>query len=92
MVIATGARPSINLAGPLQVDAWGGAGLQRMEQRCLDWIVIRLSKDDSRSATEGVLVTNADQQHSSPPCGTGVPGCPGAASGLWSHPGNHQLP
>ena len=31
LVIATGARPSINLAGPLQVDAWGvqaaGAGL-----------------------------------------------------------------
>ena len=23
LVIATGARPSINLAGPLQVDAWG---------------------------------------------------------------------
>ena len=108
LVIATGARPSINLAGPLQVDAWGvqaqlqacsSLGLQRVVlvsslcagrwlhplnlfgliliwkrvgERCLersglDWTVIRpggLSEDDSRSTTEGVLVTEADQQQS----------------------------
>ena len=108
LVIATGARPSINLAGPLQVDAWGvqaqlqacsSLGLQRVVlvsslcagrwlhplnlfgliliwkrvgERCLersglDWTVIRpggLSEDDSRAITEGVLVTEADQQQS----------------------------
>jgi len=108
LVIATGARPSINLAGPLQVDAWGvqaqveacrflglrrvvlvsslcaGRWLhplnlfglilvwKRVGERCLersglDWTVIRpggLSEDDSRSSTEGVLVTDADQQQS----------------------------
>ena len=108
LVIATGARPSINLAGPLQVDAWGvqvqvqacrSLGLQRvvlvsslcagrwlhplnlfgliliwkrLGERCLersglDWTVIRpggLSEDDSRSTTEGVMVTDADQQQS----------------------------
>jgi uncharacterized protein YbjT (DUF2867 family) len=108
LVIATGARPSINLAGPLQVDAWGvqvqvqacrSLGLKRvvlvsslcagrwlhplnlfglilvwkrlgercLEQSGLDWTVIRpggLSEDDSRSAKEGVLVTDADQQQS----------------------------
>jgi len=108
LVIATGARPSINLAGPLQVDAWGvqaqveacrSLGLRRVVlvsslcagrwlhplnlfglilvwkrvgERCLersglDWTVIRpggLSEDDSRSSTEGVLVTDADQQQS----------------------------
>ena len=108
LVIATGARPSINLAGPLQVDAWGvqaqvqacrSLGLKRvvlvsslcagrwlhplnlfglilvwkrLGERCLersglDWTVIRpggLSEDDSRSTTEGVLVTDADQQQS----------------------------
>ena len=31
LVIATGARPSINLAGPLQVDAWG---VQAQVQAC----------------------------------------------------------
>ena len=30
-MIATGARPSINLAGPLQVDAWG---VQAQVQAC----------------------------------------------------------
>ena len=108
LVIATGARPSINLAGPLQVDAWGveaqvqacrSLGLKRVVlvsslcagrwlhplnlfgliliwkragERCLersglDWTVIRpggLSEEDSRSTTEGVLVTEADQQKS----------------------------
>ena len=108
LVIATGARPSINLAGPLQVDAWGvqaqvqacrSIGLKRvllvsslcagrwlhplnlfgliliwkrvgerlLELSGLEWTVIRpggLSEDDSRSATEGVLVTTADQQQS----------------------------
>ena len=108
LVIATGARPSINLAGPLQVDAFGvraqlsackAVGLQRvvlvsslcagrwrhplnlfglilvwkrlgerwLETSGLDWTVVRpggLSEDDSRSSTEGVLVTNADQQQS----------------------------
>ena len=108
LVIATGARPSINLAAPLQVDAWGvlaqvqacrSLGLKRVllvsslcagrwlhplnlfgfilvwkrvGERCLersglDWTVIRpggLSEDDSRSTTEGILVTDADQQQS----------------------------
>ena len=108
LVIATGARPSINLAGPLQVDAWGVQaqlqacsflGLRRvvlvsslcagrwlhplnlfgliliwkrvgeryLERSGLAWTVIRpggLSEDDSRSTTEGVLVTEADQQQS----------------------------
>ena len=108
LVIATGARPSINLAGPLQVDAWGvqaqvqacrsigvrrvllvsslcaGRWLhplnlfglilvwKRLGERCLersglDWTVIRpggLSEDDSRSTSEGLLVTAADQQES----------------------------
>ena len=106
LVIATGARPSVNLVGPLQVDAWGVhaqvqacrfLGLQRvvlvsslcagrwlhplnlfglilvckrLGERCLErsglnWTVIRpggLSEDDSRSTTEGLLVTDADQQ------------------------------
>ena len=140
LVIATGARPSINLAGPLQVDAWGvqaqvqacrSLGLKRvvlvsslcagrwlhplnlfglilvwkrLGERCLersglDWTVIRpggLSEDDSRSTTGGSAGdrcrSTAEQQHSSSPCGAGLPGCSGAASGLWSHPGNHQLP
>ena len=104
LVIATGARPSINLAGPLQVDAWGvqaqclplpvcgvwcwsvlcaGRWLHplnlfglilvwkrvasALERSGLDWTVIRpggLSEDDSRSTTEGVLLTDADQQQS----------------------------
>ena len=108
LVIATGARPSIDLTGPMRVDAWGVErqvescrrvgvsrvvlvsslcagrwrhplnlfGLilvwKRVGERCLelsglDWTVIRpggLSENDSRSAKEGVLVTDADQQQS----------------------------
>ena len=108
LVIATGARPSINLAGPLQVDAWGvqaqvqacrSLGLRRVllvsslcagrwrhplnlfglilvwkrvGERCLersglDWTVVRpggLSEDDSRCDTDGLLMTEADQQQS----------------------------
>jgi uncharacterized protein YbjT (DUF2867 family) len=108
LVIATGARPSINLAGPLQVDAWGvqaqlqacrSLGVRRvllvsslcagrwlhplnlfglilvwkrvgepcLERSGLDWTVIRpggLSEDDSRSTSEGVIFSDADQQTS----------------------------
>lgn len=108
LVIATGARPSINLAGPLQVDAWGvqaqvqacrSLGLRRVllvsslcagrwrhplnlfgliliwkrvGERCLersglDWTVVRpggLSEDDSRCDTDGLVISEADQQQS----------------------------
>ena len=40
LVIATGARPSINLAGPLQVDAWG---VQVQVQACRSLGLQRLS-------------------------------------------------
>ena len=55
----------LNLFGLILV--WKRVGERCLERSGLDWTVIRpggLSEDDSRSTTEGVLVTKADQQQS----------------------------
>ena len=55
----------LNLFGLILV--WKRVGERCLERSGLDWTVIRpggLSEEDSRSTTEGVLVTDADQQQS----------------------------
>ena len=74
LVIATGARPSVDLSGPLQVDAFGvqrqieacrAAGVQRLEQSGLAFTVVRpggLKEQENDLHLQRLQFSGPDQQ------------------------------